>query len=280
MNEEETKKSIEQATDVLNTEDAPLTTGEELIQSEPPVVEQPPQNQAPQTTPQATSKPQVVKVEKTKEVIREVSNNQQQANKKTKETSPAISPEENANKPRKKGTTIFAVILIVFLLAFVFFLPQIVSYVTDYKNKKNADVSMKNGVITCTMTRSTQELDYTVETKLTYQKNRLKATKTTTTNRLSDQASDNKVLAEHQQQCEKLKTSLSKVKGLSASCQVSAVMQKTIQEVDYKVLDKSYLEDNIAEFDGFYPEYELDDNVTALQDSLKQAGYSCTNVTK
>ena len=63
---------------------------------------------------------------------------------------------------------------------------------------------------------------------------------------------------------------------MSCDCTVSATMQQTIQEIDYEELDMDYVTTNITEFEGFYPEYELDDNIRQIQVDMERAGYSCT----
>ena len=63
--------------------------------------------------------------------------------------------------------------------------------------------------------------------------------------------------------------------GISASCTVTAAMQETVQTIDYNKLDLDFISTNISEFEGFYPEYELDQSVRAIEKDLESNGYSC-----
>ena len=58
--------------------------------------------------------------------------------------------------------------------------------------------------------------------------------------------------------------------GISASCNVTAAMQETIQNIDYNKLDLDFISSNIAEFEGFYPEYELDQSVRAIEKRFRE----------
>ncbi len=228
-----------------------------------------------QTTPRADSKPQVVKVERAKEVaaFQSTSDKQEEKGSNVPPVHTTVTPVE---KPSKKGPNILLILLFVFLIVFVLLLPQITNFITDYKNKKGDDGSMKTGTMTCSLTKTSNDLTYTVSTLFHYTTNKLKKTETTTTNRLTEQAKDNQILTEKQQDCDHLKSVLTGVVGMSASCTVSATIQKTVQEIDYTKLDIKSISQNIAEFEGFYPSYELDQNISTIEQTLKNSGYTCS----
>ena len=98
----------------------------------------------------------------------------------------------------------------------------------------------------------------------------------TTTNRLADTATDNSILTERENSCEFLKTVLDENDiGMTADCSVSAAVQITTQNIDYEKLDMDFITDNITEFEGFYPEYELNQSVTTIEQELENSGYTC-----
>ena len=184
--------------------------------------------------------------------------------------------EENTTGKKKKGHPVFLVLLMLFLFGFVFFLPDITNFITDYMNEKTGVNELKSGTMSCTFRNSTDNLDYTYDLSFKYEKNRLKSSRMTTTNRLSDTATDDSVLTERENSCEFLKTVLDENDiGMTADCSVSAAVQITTQNIDYEKLDMDFITDNITEFEGFYPEYELNQSVTTIEQELENSGYTC-----
>lgn len=225
-------------------------------------------------SPKEDNKPQVVEVSNTNEVEQKVVDNNNQNNDTTVPTSVQI--EENTTGTKKKGHPIFLTLLIIFLFAFVYFLPNITEYVTNYMNQKNGTNELKSGTMTCTFSNSTDNLNYTYDFSFKYEKNRLKSSRMTTTSRLADTATDNSILTERENSCEFLKTVLDENDiGMTADCSVSAAVQITIQNIDYEKLDMDFITNNITEFEGFYPEYELNQSVTTIEQELENGGYTC-----
>ena len=132
------------------------------------------------STPQDNNKPQVVEVGNTtvnnqvKEQKVDTGNQNNNNNDNTVPTS--LKPENNNGGNKKSGHPVFLVLLMIFLFAFVYFLPEITDYVTNYINKKNGVNELKSGIMTCTYNDSTDNIDYNYELTLNYEKNRLKAT--------------------------------------------------------------------------------------------------------
>ena len=222
------------------------------------------------------NKPQVVNINSTNEVNQKVvdNNNSNQTNDNTVPTSAKI--EENTTGKQKKGHPVFLVLLMIFLFAFVFFLPDITNFITDYMNEKTGVNELKSGTMSCSFRNSTDNLDYTYDLSFKYEKNRLKSSRMTTTSRLADTATDNSILTEKNNSCEFLKTVLDENDiGMTADCSVSAAVQITTQNIDYEKLDMDFITDNITEFEGFYPEYELNQSVTTIEQELENSGYTC-----
>ena len=185
--------------------------------------------------------------------------------------------ETKKTKKNKQGHPIFLFLLIIFLFAFVFFLPDITNFINDYKAEKTGANELKSGKMSCTMTNTTNNLNYTYDIILTYEKNRLKESTMTTTSRLSDNATDSSILTEKQDSCLLLKNYLDENNiGMKVNCNVTAALQTTEERIDYRTLDLDFISSNIAEFEGFYPEYELDESVSAIETELTNSGYTCT----
>ncbi len=184
--------------------------------------------------------------------------------------------EENTTGAKKKGHPVFLILLLLFLFAFVFFLPDITKFITNYKNEKTGVNELKSGTMICSFNNNTDNIDYNYSLTFNYEKNRLKKSTMVTTNRLSDRAADNSVLTNKEESCQLLKTVLDENDiGMTADCSVSATVQVTTQNIDYEKLDLDFISNNIAEFEGFYPEYELNQSVTSIQNDLESNGYTC-----
>ena len=121
------------------------------------------------------------------------------------------------------------------------------------------------------------DIDYTVETEFSYENDQLKRTTTTTEYALAAATSDKQVLLDKESSCQRLAATLSNTTGMSANCRLEEDKQTIIQTIDYAQLDLSYITDHIAEFEGFYPEYELNEDIDTIQTSMEQAGYTCTD---
>ena len=236
--------------------------------------EEKPQVVTPDTENNSDVKPQIVEAQETKEVDSQVANGNGDNNDEKVPTSVDI--EKNTTGGKKKGHPVFLVLLMLFLFAFVFFLPEITDFVTNYMNEKNGTNELKSGTMECTYSNSTDSVNYNYDLTFKYEKNRLKSSTMVTTSRLSDTATDNSILTERDNSCQFLKTVLDENDiGMSASCSVSAAVQVTTQEIDYKNLDMDFITDNITEFEGFYPEYELNQSVTTIENELENSGYTC-----
>ena len=222
------------------------------------------------------NKPQIVEVTNTNEVNQKTVETNTSQNNTDNKVPTSVQIEENTTGKKKKGHPVFLVLLMLFLFGFVFFLPDITNFITDYMNEKTGVNELKSGTMSCTFRNSTDNLDYTYDLSFKYEKNRLKSSRMTTTSRLADTATDNSILTERENSCDFLKTVLDENNiGMTADCSVSAAVQITTQNIDYEKLDMDFITDNITEFEGFYPEYELDESVTTIEQELENSGYTC-----
>lgn len=255
-----------------------------------PVVNDTQQEQTPQQAPQpqatnnstsAKSTPKVVKVEHIKEVVKEVKPKDDNSNKGKVKDQPNDGTPQKEVVVKEKGGFFGRFILflfIIFLFAFVYYLPEISQYIEDYKKAKSGieDGSMKSGTMTCTLTKDNKDnLSTIYETTFTYTKNKLKKTEQVTSYKLKDDATSTATLDESENECQELKSALTGVSGIDVSCSKTAVLQKTTQVIDYTKFNVEKVTTNIAEYKGFYPEFQLDQSVAGIRKNLEDAGYSC-----
>ena len=243
--------------------------------------QQAPQPQATNNSTSAKSTPKVVKVEHIKEVVKEVKPKDDNSNKGKVKDQPNNGTSQKEVVVKEKGGFFGRFILflfIIFLFAFVYYLPEISQYIEDYKKAKSGieDGSMKSGTMTCTLTKDNKDnLSTIYETTFTYTKNKLKKTEQVTSYKLKDDATSTATLDESENECQELKSALTGVSGIDVSCSKTAVLQKTTQSIDYTKFNVEKVTTNIAEYKGFYPEFQLDQSVAGIRKNLEDAGYSC-----
>ena len=243
--------------------------------------QQAPQPQATNNSTSAKSTPKVVKVEHIKEVVKEVKPKDDNSNKGKVKDQPNNGTSQKEVVVKEKGGFFGRFILflfIIFLFAFVYYLPEISQYIEDYKKAKSGieDGSMKSGTMTCTLTKDNKDnLSTIYETTFTYTKNKLKKTEQVTSYKLKDDATSTATLDESENECQELKLALTGVSGIDVSCSKTAVLQKTTQVIDYTKFNAEEVTTNIAEYKGFYPEFQLDQSVAGIRKNLEHAGYSC-----
>lgn len=244
-------------------------------------LQQAPQPQVTNNSTSAKSTPKVVKVEHIKEVVKEVKSKDDNSNKGKVKDQPNNGTPQKEVVVKEKGGFFGRFILflfIIFLFAFVYYLPEISQYIEDYKKAKSGieDGSMKSGTMTCTLTKDNKDnLSTIYETTFTYTKNKLKKTEQVTSYKLKDDATSTATLDESENECQELKSALTGVSGIDVSCSKTAVLQKTTQSIDYTKFNVEKVTTNIAEYKGFYPEFQLDQSVAGIRKNLEDAGYSC-----
>lgn len=245
------------------------------------ITQQAPQPQVTNNSTSAKSTPKVVKVEHIKEVVKEVKPKDDNSNKGKVKGQPNNGTSQKEVVVKEKGGFFGRFILflfIIFLFAFVYYLPEISQYIEDYKKAKSGieDGSMKSGTMTCTLTKDNKDnLSTIYETTFTYTKNKLKKTEQVTSYKLKDDATSTSTLDESENECQELKSALTGVSGIEVSCSKTAVLQKTTQVIDYTKFNAEEVTTNIAEYKGFYPEFQLDQSVAGIRKNLEDAGYSC-----
>ena len=259
----------------------PVGDGDSTLNNEENLNQEVNQNEevTPSVSSTGDSKPQVVKVEHVKEVEKIVTKDNSKDNDKTgKNDNKRVidSTTVNLEEPKKSNKPIFLVLLLIFLLAFVFFLPDITNFITNYKNKKAGANELKSGNMTCTKSITGSEVNYNYDIVFKYQKNKLRSSTITTVTRLNDNASSVDIIKEKEASCSTLKNVLdSNNIGMTVKCRSSLSMQESIQNIYYKNLDLDYISTNIAEFEGFYPEYEYNETMSVIQNKLASSGYKC-----
>ncbi len=185
--------------------------------------------------------------------------------------------EVNINyKPPSKFKTFLLVIFFVFLIGFVIFLPEINSFVEQYKANKNAALNEKivNGDLVCTLSKNTSQLDISYEAVFGFTDNKLINLDYLVTTR-GDITLDEDTLVTENMKCENLKNVTSTLNGVSVACEYvnDTITQKekfTYSDIDLEKVTSAY-----SEAGGTYPEFEYNEDMDYIEKNMKASGYTC-----
>lgn len=210
----------------------------------------------------------------TPQVMPQVVNIHQEENK-----IPPVQTAVEASRKSSKKNNVFLIILILLLFSFVFFLPNITGFITKLKNESANHMpttSLKSGKMRCYITKDMNDIDYSITHEFTYDKNKLKTEQIVTVYQLKQASSNTSLLLEKQSVCENLEAAIDEFDGMSAFCVLKEKEQETTQEINYRTIKLSEVNKNIAEFEGFYPSFKLDQNIDEVKRNMEQSLYTCT----
>lgn len=191
-----------------------------------------------------------------------------------------VKPIKQEKENKKTMPNYLTLIILAILFLFVLFLPNITNWIKTYQaNKNDTKVTKTSGVLSCYFVKENKTLKYDISMDFTYVNEKLKQTTQTTTYTLVD-PQNQAMMKEKQQACNHLATILANVEGITFSCDQQENTQITTQKVNYQTLNPTKITENIAELDGFYIEYELDDAIKPIKESMKKAGYTCVTKEK
>ncbi len=267
MNEENKK----QVTNPNEKENTGVTQETAIPQGQPQAnvqaAQQVPASSAPQVNPTTTATP---------------TNPSSTASTKT-ETTPTSTQGNDPTPQAPKGSkvkTILAVFLFIGLFAMVYFLPEISDAIKKFQEKEEAPVSTKeveSGTMVCTLSKEVEESTVTGESTFYFTDKKLKRVVTKTTHSFKERATgtDAATLEELQNSCLHLGEVIETVDGMNISCKKTETNQITEESINYEKLDLELIHDNIAEFEGIYPEFQRDQDIDEIQSLLQGSGYTC-----
>ncbi len=187
-----------------------------------------------------------------------------------------------SSKPPKesKAKMIFAFLLFLAFFALVYFLPDIseeIHKLQEGKKKIEQPKEVTSGVMTCKLSKEVDTRTTSATIQLRFQKEKLKSTVTETITSFNEDATSKDIdtLSELSNSCLLLKNVTEEVDGMSANCTDTEKTHRTVQTVDYETLDLDKIQENITEFEGFYPEFQLDQDINEIQSLLQSSGYNC-----
>ena len=174
-------------------------------------------------------------------------------------------------------------VLFVVLFAIIFFLPEISEAIHQFQNNHQEAAPVvpqeekTSGTLQCTLSKATGVHETTATIRFTFVDKKLKSTITETLTAMNgDPVGEEAFLLGNQQaSCEHLKEVTQDIIGFTAECTQEEKEQMTTESIDYEKLDQTVFHENIAEFEGHVPEFQLDQNIDDIKSVMQSSGYSC-----
>ncbi len=192
-------------------------------------------------------------------------------------TNTIISADSNTNEqqPKKKesGFKYFlAMVFLIGMLAFVFFLPNISTIVeTKLKHKNNVETtSIENGVMNCTLTKSSDETDTTYESEFNFTKEKL----ITQANITTVESLNASYLDEQKKECDQTALISNNTSGVTRTCNLSTGILTITEVLTLKDIDTNKLT-SYVEAGGNFPKFKYEQNINNIQTQMLKSGYDC-----
>lgn len=182
---------------------------------------------------------------------------------------------ERDYKPLSPFKTVMLVIFLVSLIAFVWFLPDISKFVSQYNEVEPTNNIITTGTLECTFNRSTENLDITYKSNFAFTDSKL--TKLTyIVNTRGDADLDKDILDKTEDKCENIKTLTSEMVGIDVFCTSKIGQVESKQVFNYSELDPLTVTTAFTEAGGIYPEFEYKDNIDNIETKMFASGYDCS----
>ena len=181
-------------------------------------------------------------------------------------------------KAPSKFKTFLAVLFLIFLLAFIIFLPEVSEFMDGMFGGKNNDVSNSEpttGVMECTYSESGMNLDINYVRSFKYVDNKLNSVILETTTR-GDVSEDAKTLDDYNNSCVRLKNDLSSMNGITISCNYSEGKLVRRENIDLEEYNEEQVEHFYAEEGLELISYKKGEDINDIKTSMVQNGFSCT----
>lgn len=178
--------------------------------------------------------------------------------------------------PPSKAKTISMIIMLVFIILFVVFLPEITSMVNLYKASKNEEKKeiITTGKLECNLKTHTSNLDIEYDRLFKYTDSKLESAEYVITTK-GDIELDAESLNELNTKCNLLKENTKSMNGIDIKCTLTE--NKLIEKQNYKFTNivKEEIDSAFAEAGGTYPEYEAGFSIDEIERNMNAAGYTC-----
>lgn len=241
----------------VSTNTTPVETVSTPVNSTPPVVDTPPVAVAP--------------VAENTEVL-ETSGHSQA----TEEVKIDPAAEKKASRRRK-----LAFVFLAFLILFVWFIPEISSFVNNFQASREAALaqeSITTGTLKCTLDRTSSDYDITYEQDFKFTDNKLETLTYIITTK-GDMTRDESDLTAKENKCNTLADMTTQYSGITVACGLNESGElKETHTFDYSSLKLEEVSSAYAEQGGTVPEYKYHQDMNDLEKKKLAEGFSCERV--
>ena len=199
---------------------------------------------------------------------------------KKQQASAASNPQPtNQKKEKDDGPSTFkrimAIILFLGFFAMVYFLPEISNMITNYQESKKPKEVITDGVSTCKLSRTSENLDINTIAKFSIINSKLYKLEYITTT-IGDKVEDEEELKKLNNSCETLKLAAGELNGVTISCSLNNGTNTTKQKLDFEKVNADEVSTAYVEAGGVYPEFKKNDNIDKIESKMRASGYECT----
>ena len=183
---------------------------------------------------------------------------------------------EIGKKIKSTWNSLLLILLFVFLVTFVIFLPEVQTKVSElFSGKKGEYIeTIPTGKLVCTLEASTSNLDRNIERVFTYEKNKVKSGRFTTIVR-GDITLDEDALDQLNEQCNKVKDKVSDLEGVTISCNYENGKLEERETFDYKTYSMEDVSSAYLDAGSSLVEIEYEADVDRVMTLMRQGGFTC-----
>lgn len=189
----------------------------------------------------------------------------------------------NAPKPEQTssnegGPTTFkrvlAALLFISLMAMIYFLPEITSYINELKEKNNQQ-DISDGTLICSLKKTSENLDINIEAMFYFSNKQMYKLSYNTVS-TGDKVEDATELKALNDKCLLLKDEAGQLDGVTISCSLNNGVNSNKQILDYEKLDLNKVTSAYTEAGGVYPgEFKKSEDISKIESEMISTGYKC-----
>lgn len=177
--------------------------------------------------------------------------------------------------PPSKLKVTLLIIFFIGLVAFIIFLPNISSMISNYKSgvSYQKEEKVTTGELICSLSTNTKDLDKEYEVVFTFIDSKLTRDKFITTTR-GDSTTEGS-LDELNEKCTNLKSESEGIDGFSIRCDYTDNKLIETQSFNLETIDTEKLDAAFTEAGGMLPSYQFNQDIDGIEKNMKASGYTC-----
>ena len=179
------------------------------------------------------------------------------------------STSDDVNNGPGKFKIFLLMVFFILVFGFIMFLPNI-SEIINTGNFSIGEKEISNGMLSCTMTKSSDNTDVVYEMNFSFTSKKLLVSNYS----IITESESKAIIDDKYNECLNIQTIANDIAGIDVSCTNSGGVNTMRQSYEYNVIDNSNLI-QFTEAGGTYPEYEYQDNIYDVRLNMIKAGYDC-----